>query len=194
VAVDATGNVYFSEFNYAAVEQWNAKTGLTFVVGNGSLNTPEGVAVDAARNLYIADSLTCLRRRYRDGLAPEPAWRSYCKPCHKGPQTRTSVPPLCSGGGGVAGPALTRVENVTLPPRQPMNCQRPAERIHAAPAPRGPRRPVNLGQGGAMEPVSPRFHCVRRDVSPGRSRPRCSSSPGFPASPVHALRRGRADR
>lgn len=68
-AVDNTGNIFFAEGN--AVVRLDATTGLlTLVAGGGTpgfggdsgpaagaqLNSPNGVAVDSAGNLYIADS------------------------------------------------------------------------------------------------------------------------------------------
>ena len=70
VAVDGAGNVLFTDRHHAVL-RLDAKTGvLTLVAGNGTpgysgdngpatsaqLHNPMGVAVDAAGNLYIADS------------------------------------------------------------------------------------------------------------------------------------------
>ncbi|MBI3951246.1 MAG: hypothetical protein HY314_12425 [Acidobacteria bacterium] len=70
VVVDAQGNIYVAEEFYDRVRRIDAVTGIiTTVAGNGvsgfsgdggqainaSLNKPEGIAVDAAGNLYIAD-------------------------------------------------------------------------------------------------------------------------------------------
>jgi len=56
VAVDGTGNVYFTDTRSNAIRKWlvagNAIT--TLVASN--LNGPQGVAVDAAGNVYIADT------------------------------------------------------------------------------------------------------------------------------------------
>ncbi|HEV3201474.1 MAG TPA: hypothetical protein VGZ73_26425 [Bryobacteraceae bacterium] len=69
VAVDSSGNLYIGEYSNNRVRKVSGGT-ITTVVGNGtlgfagdggpaisaSLNLPQGVAVDAAGNLYIADS------------------------------------------------------------------------------------------------------------------------------------------
>ncbi len=71
VAVDSTGNIYIADSNNNRVREVNASTGaITTVAGNGtatyggdngvatlaSLNYPISVSVDAARNIYIADT------------------------------------------------------------------------------------------------------------------------------------------
>ena len=71
VAVDSAGNVYIADSYEMVIRKVSAATGIiTTVAGNGTqgyagdgglatsaeLNTPEGVAVDAGGNLYIADS------------------------------------------------------------------------------------------------------------------------------------------
>ncbi|MCZ6690819.1 MAG: hypothetical protein O7H41_14600 [Planctomycetota bacterium] len=70
VAADSFGNIYFTEFIRARVRHVDAFTGqIRTIAGNGaqrdmgdggpaylaSLRQPEGIAVDANRNLYIAD-------------------------------------------------------------------------------------------------------------------------------------------
>jgi streptogramin lyase len=56
VAVDAAGNVYFSDTLNNAIEEWNATTQLVTNLVSTGLNFPQGVAVDAAGNVYIADT------------------------------------------------------------------------------------------------------------------------------------------
>lgn len=70
IAVDAVGNVYFSDFGNHRVRKINVSTGIiTSVIGGGfgfsgdggpatsaKLNSPRGVAIDAASNLFVADS------------------------------------------------------------------------------------------------------------------------------------------
>ena len=70
VALDGTGNLYIADFQNNLIEKVSAKTGQVEVVAGGGsitpstspipatsalLNGPEGVALDAAGNLYIAD-------------------------------------------------------------------------------------------------------------------------------------------
>ncbi len=74
VAVDSAGNIYIADHNNGRIRKVNASTGvITTVAGNGnqyspmfsgdngpatsaSLNGPASVAVDAAGNIYIADT------------------------------------------------------------------------------------------------------------------------------------------
>src|SRR5271157_881026 len=70
VAVDAQGNVYATDFGNNIVVRISPSGVLTVVAGNGiagfsgdggsatsaSLNQPQGVAVDSAGNVYIADT------------------------------------------------------------------------------------------------------------------------------------------
>src|SRR4051812_1330055 len=53
VAVDATGNVYFTANGSNAVEKIPAGGGSAVILGYG-FTTPTGVAVDAAGNVYVA--------------------------------------------------------------------------------------------------------------------------------------------
>ena len=70
VAVDASGNLFIADFGNSVIREVNASTGIiTTVAGNGTsgysgdggpatsakLGDPEGVAVDASGNLFIAD-------------------------------------------------------------------------------------------------------------------------------------------
>ncbi len=54
VAVDASGNVYNSNFD--AIKKWNASSGTLSTLVSSGLLFPYGVAVDASGNVYIADT------------------------------------------------------------------------------------------------------------------------------------------
>src|SRR5207237_4104144 len=70
VAVDGGGNIYISEWSNHRVRKVSASGVITTIAGVGiggfggdggpatdaALNSPEGVAVDSAGNVYIADS------------------------------------------------------------------------------------------------------------------------------------------
>jgi trimeric autotransporter adhesin len=71
VAVDASGNVYIADANTERIRRVGAADGLISTVGGsgavgllgdgalavlGGLNSPQGVAVDAAGNIYVADT------------------------------------------------------------------------------------------------------------------------------------------
>ena len=71
VAVDSAGNLYIADTSNNAIRKVTAATGtITTVAGNGQSairataarherhNSPDGVAVDAAGNVYIADHAT----------------------------------------------------------------------------------------------------------------------------------------
>jgi sugar lactone lactonase YvrE len=83
LAIDAAGNLYVGEQTNARVRRVDASNGtITTVAGNGvqgfagdggfataaNLNSPLGVAVDLAGNLYIADKLNNRVRRVRLGF------------------------------------------------------------------------------------------------------------------------------
>jgi sugar lactone lactonase YvrE len=83
IAVDAAGNLYIADFRNQRVRKVTPDRLITTVAGNGELgfsgdggpatsaqlNSPTGVAVDAAGNLYIADSLNQrVRKVTPDGL------------------------------------------------------------------------------------------------------------------------------
>jgi streptogramin lyase len=55
VAVDGTGNVYFSDGGHNAIKEWSAASGSVTTLVSSGLNNPCGVAVDGAGNVYIAD-------------------------------------------------------------------------------------------------------------------------------------------
>jgi sugar lactone lactonase YvrE len=56
VAVDAAGNVYFSDSNHNALKQWSAATQQVTTLVNSGLLGPKGVAVAPAGNVIIADT------------------------------------------------------------------------------------------------------------------------------------------
>ncbi len=71
ICVDATGNIFFADQSNHKIRKVNALTGIiTTIAGNGTLgyngdginatsaklNTPQGVALDLAGNIYIADA------------------------------------------------------------------------------------------------------------------------------------------
>jgi sugar lactone lactonase YvrE len=82
VAVDGAGNIYMSLVEYSVVVRMDTSGILTVVAGNGTrgfsgdngpanvaqLNEPQGLAVDAAGNLYIADFLNSRIRRVSNGI------------------------------------------------------------------------------------------------------------------------------
>src|SRR3984957_2541970 len=78
IALDAAGDVYFADCDSEVIRRVDASTGIiTTVAGNGSggytgdggqatsatLNSPHGLAIDGAGNLYIADTLNSVIRR-----------------------------------------------------------------------------------------------------------------------------------
>ena len=82
LVVDSSGNVYFAENGDSRIRRIDAKSlDISTVAGNGTagftgdgstavnaeLNSPTGVAVDSAGNLYIADSLNCRIRKMVSG-------------------------------------------------------------------------------------------------------------------------------
>ncbi len=82
LVVDSSGNVYFAENGDSRIRRIDAKSlDISTVAGNGTagftgdgstavnaeLNSPTGVAVDSAGNLYIADSLNCRIRKMASG-------------------------------------------------------------------------------------------------------------------------------
>ncbi len=56
VAVDGSGNVYFSDNNNNAVDEWQAATNTITTLVSSGLNAPSGVAVDSLGNVFIADT------------------------------------------------------------------------------------------------------------------------------------------
>jgi sugar lactone lactonase YvrE len=83
VAVDSSGNIFFTDPNYNAVLRLDAKTSvLTVTAGTGKpgfsgddgpavsaqLNQPQSVALDSAGNLYIADTGNLRVRRVSNGI------------------------------------------------------------------------------------------------------------------------------
>jgi DNA-binding beta-propeller fold protein YncE len=55
VALDAQGNVYFSDAGHSAIKKWSNSTQQVTTLVSSGLNAPLGVAVDAASNVYFAD-------------------------------------------------------------------------------------------------------------------------------------------
>ncbi len=83
LAIDASGNVYFSDVNNNVVRKISTSGIITTIAGNGSagysgdggaataatLNAPTGLAVDASGNLYIADFVnSVIRKRTSSGI------------------------------------------------------------------------------------------------------------------------------
>ena len=64
IFVDASGNIYVSDFHNHRIQKWapGATTGTTVAGGNGlgsaanQFNYPEGIFVDTSGNIYIADT------------------------------------------------------------------------------------------------------------------------------------------
>ena len=54
VAVDGSGNVYFSDTGNNAIKKWTAATNSVSTLVNNGLVYPVGVAVDGAGNVYAA--------------------------------------------------------------------------------------------------------------------------------------------
>ena len=78
VAVDSAGNIYVADYSNNVIRIESASTGvISTIAGNGTpgysgdggaatsaeLNGPEGIAVDSAGNLYIADQNNCALRK-----------------------------------------------------------------------------------------------------------------------------------
>ena len=55
VAVDSSGNVYFTDSNNVAVKEYVASTGMIQTLVSTGLQSPLGLAVDSSGNVYIAD-------------------------------------------------------------------------------------------------------------------------------------------
>ena len=82
LTVDSSGNVFFAENGDSRIRKIDAKSlDISTVAGNGTpgfsgdgsdptkaqMNSPTGVALDSAGNLYIADSLNCRIRKVASG-------------------------------------------------------------------------------------------------------------------------------
>jgi sugar lactone lactonase YvrE len=82
LVVDSSGNVYFAENGDSRIRRIDAKSlDISTVAGNGTngfsgdgstainaeMNSPTGLALDSAGNLYIADSLNCRIRKVTSG-------------------------------------------------------------------------------------------------------------------------------
>jgi sugar lactone lactonase YvrE len=55
VAVDGSGNVYFTPANDTIIKEWSASTQQVTTLASSGLLKPEGLAVDGAGNVYVAD-------------------------------------------------------------------------------------------------------------------------------------------
>ena len=55
VAADREGNVFFADLGSNAIKEWNATTQTVSTLVSPGLNLPNGVAVDASGNIYMAD-------------------------------------------------------------------------------------------------------------------------------------------
>ncbi len=111
VAVDLTGNLYIADYGNNRVRKVSGGT-ITTVAGNGvagfsgdggpatsaSLNDPQGVAVDSAGNLYIADMINARIRRVSGGTITTVAGGGSQGLGDGGPATNASL----SGPTGVA--------------------------------------------------------------------------------------------
>ena len=128
VALDSAGNLYIADFGNNRIREVNAATGnITTVVGNGTagyigdggastsaeLTTPNGVALDNAGNIYIADLGNNSIRKVNVGMAP--AIFSTPTPVNTtdGPQTVTV--------SNIGNAALTFASNPTYPANFPEN-------------------------------------------------------------------------
>jgi sugar lactone lactonase YvrE len=83
VAVDAAGNIYIADSENHAIRKVSASGIIATIAGNGSpgysgdggaataaqFDNPTGVAVDSARNIYIADMYNCVVREITAGGA-----------------------------------------------------------------------------------------------------------------------------
>jgi len=113
VALDAAGNIYFSDLVNSRIRKVSTGGTITTVAGTGAggysgdgglatsaqLNTPQGVAVDAAGNLYIADLGNLRIREVSGGVIT----------------TVAGGGPCCSGDGGPATSAwLDYPQGITL--------------------------------------------------------------------------------
>ena len=93
VASDAAGNIYASDYEGHIVFKLSSNGILTVVAGNGikgfsgdgqlavnaALNGPKGVAVDAAGNVFIVDSVNCrIRRVATNGIITTIAGAGFC--------------------------------------------------------------------------------------------------------------------
>ena len=106
VAVDAAGNLYIADTWNNRIRMVSPSGIISTVAGNGtqgfsgdsgsatsaSLNSPTGVAVDAAGNLYIADYWNHrIRKVSSEGTITTPAGGGTCFPCDGGPATSAAL-------------------------------------------------------------------------------------------------------
>src|SRR5271165_1606777 len=56
VAVDTSGNVYFSDSGDNTVKKWVVASNIVVTLVSNNLSSPSAVAVDTSGNVYIADS------------------------------------------------------------------------------------------------------------------------------------------
>ncbi len=116
IALDSSGDVFITLFDYNVVLRTDAKTGiLTVVAGNGTvgfsgdnaaatsaqLNGPTGVAVDLAGNVYVADSGNARIRKISGGIITTVAGTGAIGPSgDNGPATSAQLNPVNGAENG----------------------------------------------------------------------------------------------
>ena len=127
VALDGTGNVYIADTYNNAIKEWNASTQQVTTLVSSGLNTPNSIAVDAARNIYILQfsAITELPHAFvntaaktepcttgADVIAVLPATQSLT-----GVYAPTGGSPWMTVGAATGGVALSLTANTTGAPR-----------------------------------------------------------------------------